>query len=121
MKIFRYQIKSRSARGNILSKHNLLKVDFKEKGLSTLKPRNIWFDPIVLKLNLDSRGNPLGAFRAEDLLLIINEDGTLKTTTPELSTHFNELPIVMKDGLRENQLLWFITIKIKKNILLKDF
>ena len=31
-----YQIKSRSARGNILSKHNLLKVDFKEKGLSTL-------------------------------------------------------------------------------------
>ena len=117
----RYQIKSRSARGNILSKHNLLKVDFKEKGLSTLKPRNIWFDPIVLKLNLDSRGNPLGAFRAEDLLLIINEDGTLKTTTPELSTHFNELPIVIERWIKRKPITLVYYNQNKKKYFIKRF
>ncbi len=117
----RYQIKSRSARGNILSKHNLLKVDFKEKGLSTLKPRNIWFDPIVLKLNLDSRGNPLGAFRAEDLLLIINEDGTLKTTTPELSTHFNELPIVIERWIKRKPITLVYYNQNKKEYFIKRF
>ena len=117
----RYQIKSRSARGNILSKHNLLKVDFKEKGLSTLKPRNIWFDPIVLKLNLDSRGNPLGAFRAEDLLLIINEDATLKTTSPELSTHFNELPIVIERWIKRKPITLVYYNQNKKEYFIKRF
>ncbi|RZP10966.1 MAG: DNA gyrase/topoisomerase IV subunit A [Flavobacteriales bacterium] len=117
----RYQIKSRSARGNILSKHNLSKVDFKEKGLSTLKPRNIWFDPIVLKLNLDSRGNPLGAFRAEDLLLIINEDGTLKTITPELSTHFNELPTVIERWIKRKPITLVYYNQNKKEYFIKRF
>ncbi|MFL2590782.1 MAG: DNA gyrase/topoisomerase IV subunit A [Flavobacteriaceae bacterium] len=117
----RYQIKSRSARGNILSKHNLLKVEFKEKGLSTLKPRNVWFDPIVLKLNLDSRGNPLGAFRAEDLLLIINEDGTLKTTTPEPSTQFKGLPIVIERWIKGKPITLVYYDENKKEYFIKRF
>ncbi len=116
-----YQIKSRSARGNILSKHNLLKVDFKEKGLSTLKPRNVWFDPIVLKLNLDSRGNPLGAFRAEDLLLIISEDRTLKTTTPELSTQFKGLPIVIERWIKRKPITLVYYDENKKDYFIKRF
>ena len=116
-----YQIKSRSARGNILSKHNLLKVDFKEKGLSTLKPRNVWFDPIVLKLNLDSRGNPLGAFRAEDLLLIISEDGTLKTTIPELSTQFKGLPIAIERWIKRKPITLVYYDENKKDYFIKRF
>jgi topoisomerase-4 subunit A len=116
-----YQIKSRSARGNILSKHNLLKVDFKEKGLSTLKPRNVWFDPIVLKLNLDSRGNSLGAFRAEDLLLIISEDGTLKTTTPELSTQFKGVPIVIERWIKRKPITLVYYDEDKKEYFIKRF
>ena len=46
------QIKGRGVKGNIVSKHNVLKVELKEKGVSTLKPRRIWFDETVLKLNL---------------------------------------------------------------------
>ena len=117
----RHQIKSRSARGNILSKHNLLKVEFKEKGLSTLKPRNIWFDPIVLKLNLDSRGNPLGAFRAEDLLLIISEDGTLKTIPPEVSTQFKGLPIVIERWIKEKPITMVYYDENKKEYFIKRF
>ena len=116
-----YQIKSRSARGNILSKHNLLKVEFKEKGLSTLKPRNVWFDPIVLKLNLDSRGNPLGAFRAEDLLLIINEDGTLKTTNPEPSTQFKGMPIVIERWIKAKPITLIYYDENKKEYFIKRF
>ena len=116
-----YQIKSRSARGNILSKHNLLKVEFKEKGLSTLKPRNVWFDPIVLKLNLDSRGNPLGAFRADDLLLIINEDGTLKTINPEPSTQFKGMPIVIERWIKEKPITLIYYDENKKEYFIKRF
>ena len=116
-----YQIKSRSARGNILSKHNLLKVEFKEKGLSTLKPRNVWFDPIVLKLNLDSRGNPLGAFRANDLLLIINEDGTLKTINPEPSTQFKGMPIVIERWIKEKPITLIYFDENKKEYFIKRF
>ena len=116
-----YQIKSRSARGNILFKYPLLKVDFKEKGLSTLKPRNIWFDPIVFKLNLDSRGISLGAFRAEDLLLIINNDGTLKTASPELSTQFNVMPVVIERWIKEKPVTLVYYDRIKKDYFIKRF
>ncbi len=116
-----YQIKSRSARGNILSKHNLLKVEFKEKGLSTLKPRNVWFDPIVLKLNLDSRGNPLGAFRAEDLLLIVSEDGFLKTTSPELSTQFKGMPLLIERWIKEKPITLVYYDENKKEYFIKRF
>ena len=44
------QVKGR-VKGNIVSKHNVLKIELKEKGVSTLKPRRIWFDETVLKLN----------------------------------------------------------------------
>ena len=116
-----YQIKSRSARGNILFKFSLLKVDLKEKGLSTLKPRNIWFDPIVFKLNLDSRGISLGAFRAEDLLLIINNDGTLKTASPELSTQFNVMPEVIERWIKEKPVTLVYYDRIKKDYFIKRF
>ena len=116
-----YQIKNRSTRGNILSKHNILKVEFKEKGLSTLKPRNVWFDPIVLKLNLDSRGNPLGAFRAEDLLLIINGDGTLKTTAPEISTQFKGKPIVIERWIKRKPITLVYYDDNKKEYFIKRF
>ena len=90
------QIKGRSVKGNIVSKHNILRVELKEKGVSTLKPRKIWFDPTVLKLNVDDRGNLLGAFRGDDKLLVINHKGDAKTVAPDLSLHFESTPLVME-------------------------
>ena len=46
------QIKGRGSRGNIVSKYQVKKIDLKEKGISTLKPRRIWFDDTVRRLNL---------------------------------------------------------------------
>jgi topoisomerase-4 subunit A len=46
-------IKGRSSKGNIVSKYTINKIEFKEKGLSTLKPRKIWFDETIQRLNVD--------------------------------------------------------------------
>tara|TARA_B100000767_G_scaffold265223_1_gene281036 strand:- start:11676 stop:14276 length:2601 start_codon:yes stop_codon:yes gene_type:complete len=86
------QIKGRGVKGNIVSKHNILRVELKEKGVSTLKPRKIWFDSTVLKLNVDERGDLLGAFKGDDKLLIINNIGVSKTVIPDLSLHFEVTP-----------------------------
>ena len=50
-------IKGRSSKGNIVSKYTINKIEFKEKGLSTLKPRKIWFDETIQRLNVDERGS----------------------------------------------------------------
>ena len=68
----------------------------KEKGLSTLKPRSIWFDDTVQRLNVDGRGELLGEFRKEDRLLIINQKGAVKTVIPELTLRFDDDVIVLE-------------------------
>ncbi|CEN45524.1 Topoisomerase IV subunit A [Capnocytophaga canimorsus] len=68
-------IKSRSARGNMVSKFAIKRIELKEKGVSTLKPRKIWFDDIVRRLNTDERGTLLGAFKGDDRLLLISKEG----------------------------------------------
>jgi topoisomerase-4 subunit A len=60
---------------------------------STLKKR---FDETVHRLNVDGRGELLGEFRPNDRLLIINQNGRLKTIIPELTTHFDEGMIVLE-------------------------
>ena len=59
-------IKGRGSKGNIVSKYTINKIEFKEHGLSTLKPRKIWFDETVQRLNVDSRGELLGEFKSDD-------------------------------------------------------
>ena len=90
------QIKGRGVKGNIVTKYNVLKIELKEKGISTLKPRKIWFDSTVLKLNLDERGELLGAFRGEDRLLIISDKAESKTVTPQMELHFSQVPLVLE-------------------------
>ncbi|WP_348798632.1 DNA gyrase/topoisomerase IV subunit A [Flavobacterium adhaerens] len=89
-------IKGRASKGNLVSKYPIKKIEIKEKGISTLKPRKIWFDDTVQKLNVDARGELLGEFRPNDKLLIISQAGKLKVIIPELSTHFDEDMIVLE-------------------------
>ena len=89
-------IKGRASRGNTVSKYPIKKIELKEKGISTLRPRKVWFDDTVQRLNVDGRGELLGEFRPNDRLLIINQSGKLKTIIPELTTHFDEDMIVLE-------------------------
>jgi topoisomerase IV subunit A len=89
-------IKGRVSKGNVVSKHPIKKIELKEKGISTLRPRKVWFDETVQRLNVDGRGELLGEFRPNDRLLIINQSGKLKTIIPELTTHFDEDMLVLE-------------------------
>ena len=89
-------IKGRASRGNTVSKYPIKKIELKEKGISTLRPRKVWFDDTVQRLNVDGRGELLGEFKPNDRLLVINQSGKLKTIIPELTTHFDEDMIVLE-------------------------
>ncbi len=89
-------IKGRASKGNLVTKYPIKKIELKEKGISTLKPRKIWFDDTVQKLNVDERGELLGEFRPNDKLLVISQTGKLKTIVPELTTQFHADMIVLE-------------------------
>ena len=89
-------IKGRSSKGNLVTKYSVRKIELKEKGVSTLKPRKIWFDETVQRLNVDERGDLIGEFTADDRLLIISQKGELKTIIPNLNTHFESDMIVLE-------------------------
>tara|TARA_R110000868_G_scaffold4211_13_gene26646 strand:- start:47726 stop:50413 length:2688 start_codon:yes stop_codon:yes gene_type:complete len=89
-------IKGRASKGNIVTKYAIKRIELKEKGVSTLKPRKIWFDDVVRRLNVDGRGELLGEFRGEDLLLVVTQKGVAKTFLPELTAHFDEDMVVLE-------------------------
>ncbi|PWB25751.1 DNA gyrase/topoisomerase IV subunit A [Flavobacterium sp. HTF] len=89
-------IKGRASKGNLVTKYPIKKIELKEKGISTLLPRKVWFDDTVKRLNVDARGELLGEFKPSDKILIISQSGKLKVITPELSTHFDEDMIVLE-------------------------
>ena len=89
-------IKGRSSKGNLVTKYPIKKIELKEKGISTLLPRKVWFDDTVQRLNVDGRGELLGEFRPNDKILILSQSGKAKVITPELSTHFDEDMIVLE-------------------------
>ena len=89
-------VKGRGVRGNTITKFAIRKVEFKSSGVSTLKPRKIWFDDAVQRLNVDARGELLGEFRAEDKILIANQSGKIKAVTPDLQMHFEDDMIVLE-------------------------
>lgn len=89
-------IKGRGTNGNIITKNAVKKVELKSEGVSTLAARKIWFDDAVQRLNVDERGEYLGAFEADDKILCINQSGELELKGFELSTHFDEDMIVIE-------------------------
>ena len=83
-------IKGRNSKGNIATKHFISKVELKETGGSTLAAREIWWDGVVRRLNNDSRGTLLGAFKGDDKILTLYKSGHYKLTGFELSNKFDD-------------------------------
>ncbi|MBQ9143904.1 MAG: DNA gyrase/topoisomerase IV subunit A, partial [Paludibacteraceae bacterium] len=82
-------IKSRTARGNVLTKYEVKSITLKQKGHSTLGGRKVWFDPDILRLNYDGQGVYLGEFVEEDRILVITQNGDYYLTTFDLTAHFD--------------------------------
>ena len=83
-------IKSRTARGNVLTKYEVKSITLKQKGHSTLGGRKVWFDPDILRLNYDGQGTYLGEFVEEDRILVITNNGGYYLTNFDLTAHFDQ-------------------------------
>jgi len=89
-------IKGRTTMGNILTKYAVNKITLKEKGLSTLGGRKIWFDDAVFRLNGDGRGICLGEFAGDDKILVITKNGYFRNTGFDLSNHFEDNILIIE-------------------------
>ena len=83
-------IKGKQSQGNIVTKNEVHRFSLKEKGASTLGGREVWFDPDVLRLNYDGRGNYLGEFAGNDQVLVILKNGEYYMSTYEASNHYED-------------------------------
>jgi topoisomerase-4 subunit A len=114
-------IKGRGAKGNTLSKNPLRKIEFKEKGLSTLGARKIWFDDTVQRLNAEGRGELLGEFAPEDKILTMNQQGEYKLLGFDLSTQFDDDMILIEKWNPEKPVSAVYFDSDKKVYMIKRF
>ena len=114
-------IKGRGVKGNLVSKYAIKRIELKEKGVSTLKPRKIWFDDIVKRLNTEERGTLLGAFKGDDRILLITKEGVVKTIIPELSLHFENNIAVMEKWVPEKPISVIYYDGEKERVFVKRF
>jgi len=87
-------IKGRSSMGNQVTKHPVKTVRFKEAGRSTLTGRKLWFDSKFGRLNNEEKGEYLGTFE-EEKLLVIYDDGNYEITDTELTQRFEPERILL--------------------------
>lgn len=83
-------IKGRAAMGNLVTKNDVARFSLKERGVSTLGGRQVWFDHDVMRLNYDGRGELLGEFSGDDRILVILPTGEFYTSSYELTNHYED-------------------------------
>lgn len=89
-------IKGKASRGNIVTKNEVHRFTLKERGASTLGGRKVWFDPDVLRLNYDGRGEYLGEFMGEDMVLVILRSGEYYLSTFDSANHYDDNILVIE-------------------------
>ncbi|MDE6811651.1 MAG: DNA gyrase/topoisomerase IV subunit A [Muribaculaceae bacterium] len=83
-------LKGKESLGNLVTKFPVKSVTLERRGASTLGGREVWFDRDVLRLNYDGRGESLGIFQGDDLVLVITTDGQYYTTTYSDANHYDD-------------------------------
>lgn len=89
-------IKGRSSIGNTLTKYAVRRIEQRHEGVSTLGSLNVWYDETVQRLNTDERGRLLGAFSGTDRIVTIMQQGYMRLTSFDLTTHFDEEMILIE-------------------------
>ena len=97
-------IKGRGVKGNLVTKYPIKKIEIKEKGVSTLSARKIWFDDTVQRLNAEGRGELLGSFAGEDKILVVTQSGHYRLINYDLSNHFED-DMILIEKWRPNRAL----------------
>jgi topoisomerase-4 subunit A len=82
------EIKGKGARGNILTKYPIRKVDFLKAGTSTLSKLDLWYDADSGRLNKEKRGKYIGKFDGDDQIIAFMRNGSYKITNYELTNRY---------------------------------
>ncbi len=93
-KVFEYdfaelEVKGRGAKGNIITKYPIRRVDFLKAGGSTLSKLDLWYDDAAGRLNRDGRGKKLGKFDGDDQIIAFMRNGSYKITNYDLSNRYD--------------------------------
>ena len=97
-------VKGRQSRGNLLTRLAIHRILLKAHGASTLGGRKVWFDHDVQRLNYDERGNYLGEFHSDDLVLVVLNNGKFYTTNFDLNNHYEPDGILRVEKFDENKI-----------------
>ncbi len=98
-------VKGRLSRGNLLTRLDVHRVTLKAHGASTLGGRKVWFDHDVQRLNYDERGQYLGEFHTDDLVLVILKNGDFYTTNFDVNNHYEATGILRVEKF-DDQKVW---------------
>ena len=98
------EIKGRNSQGNIVTKYPIKSVRFKEAGKSTLAGRKLWFDNKFGRLNTEGKGEYLGAFEDENLL-VIYDDGNYELTNTEETQRFEADKILLIEKFNPEKII----------------
>ncbi|AYD46967.1 DNA gyrase/topoisomerase IV subunit A [Arachidicoccus soli] len=98
------EIKGRGSNGNQVVKYPVRTVKLKERGKSTLEGRKLWFDDKFGRLNTEEKGQFLGVFENENILIIFN-DGSYEITDTELLQRFDVDKIVLIEQFDPEKIL----------------
>lgn len=85
-----FAIKGRGAQGNIITRHEIHKVQLKDKVYSQNHGVHLYFDDQVKRLNTDGLGKDLGLFNENDRILILTQSGHYRTYPPDINVHFED-------------------------------
>lgn len=91
-------IKGRNSKGNTLTRHPVRKIEMTEKGVSTEKGRDVYYEKEIGRLNLDGRGDWVGNFTSDERILAVYIDGSYELTDNELTNKYDgkELLFIQK-------------------------
>lgn len=107
------EIKGRSSMGNQVTKYPIKTVKLKEAGKSTLAGRKLWFDDKFGRLNTEEKGQYLGMFEDEKILVIYN-DGTYELTDTEITQRFEPEKIALVEQFDPNKTITAVYLDADK-------
>ena len=102
---FEIEIKGKAAKGNILSKYRVRVVKEKSVGLSTLSGIKIYYDNSIGRLNTEHRGEYLGKFNGDDMIIVVYKDGNYELTSFELTNRYDWNNVLFLDKYRDDGIM----------------
>lgn len=108
------EIKGRGSMGNQVTKYPIKTVKLKEAGKSTLAGRKLWFDDKFGRLNTEEKGQYLGSFE-DERIIVFYHDGTYELTDTEITQRFEPDKIALIEQFDPEKIISAVYLDTDKN------